>query len=61
MTEIYKHRVYRELSTTAKMTSENIVRYYGSWFEELDLEEKEMEMKYQTEFNKIIEQKKKKI
>lgn len=36
MTEIYKHRVYRELSTTAKMTSENIVRYYGSWFEELD-------------------------
>jgi hypothetical protein len=54
MTEIYKHRVYRELSTTAKMTSENIVRYYGSWFEELDQEEMEMELKYQQDFNKII-------
>jgi hypothetical protein len=51
MTEIYKHRVYRELSTTAKMTSDNIVRYYGSWFEELDQEEKEMETKYKQDYN----------
>jgi hypothetical protein len=34
--EIYKHRVYRELQTASRITSENIVRYFNSWFEELD-------------------------
>lgn len=33
------------------MTNENIVRYYGSWFEELDQDEKEQEIKYREEYN----------
>jgi hypothetical protein len=32
------------------MDNENIVRYYGSWFEELDQEEKEAETKYRNEY-----------
>ena len=39
--EIYNHRVYRELQTTSELDQENIVRYYGSWFEELDQDEKD--------------------
>lgn len=55
--EIYNHRVYRELQTTSELDQENIVRYYGSWFEELDQEEKDAEMKYRNEYNEIINQK----
>lgn len=41
--EIYKHRVYRELQVASKISSDNIVRYFNSWFEELNEEEKEAE------------------
>lgn len=37
---IYHHRVYRELKFfTQNISSEHIVRYFNSWFEELDPEE----------------------
>jgi hypothetical protein len=36
------------------MDQENIVRYYGSWFEELDADEKEVEMNYRTEYHQLI-------
>jgi hypothetical protein len=39
MIEIYKNRVYRELQAASRITSENIVRYFNSWFEELTEEE----------------------
>ena len=40
MIEIYQHRVYRELQAASKITSENIVRYFNSWFEELEDDDK---------------------
>lgn len=43
--------MYRELQMNSQMTNENIVRYYGSWFEELDQDEKEQEIKYREEYN----------
>ena len=58
LAEIYQHRVYRELQTTSKMTSENIVRYYSCWFEELDPEERASELKYKSDFLKVIDGKK---
>lgn len=48
--EIYKHRVYRELQTASKITSDNIVRYFNSWFEELGQEELEEEREYRQSF-----------
>ena len=41
--QIYQHRVYRELQAASKITSEHVVRYFNSWFEELDEYEKETE------------------
>lgn len=41
--QIYKHRVYSELQMISKISSEYIVRYFSSWFEELDSEEKRLE------------------
>ena len=52
MTQIYQHRVYRELQMAAKITSDNIVRYFNSWFEELNDEDKEEEDIYVNEFLK---------
>lgn len=46
MIEIYQHRVYRELQAASRITSENIVRYFNSWFEELNPEEKQSELEY---------------
>lgn len=40
MAQIYQHRVYRELQAASRITSENIVRYFNSWFEELNDDEK---------------------
>lgn len=39
ISEIYKSRVYKELLAASRIISENIVRYYNSWFEELNQEE----------------------
>lgn len=44
MKEIYQHRVYRELQAASQINSENIVRYFNSWFEELNPEEKKDEL-----------------
>ena len=33
---IYHHRVYREIKTASSIESENVVRYFNSWFEELN-------------------------
>jgi len=47
MSEIYQHRVYRELQAASRiLTSENIVRYFNSWFEELEVTEKIAEAEY---------------
>lgn len=44
---IYHHRVYRELKFfTQNISSEHIVRYFNSWFEELDPEERKQEAEY---------------
>ena len=47
---IYQHRVYRELQAASRITSENIVRYFNSWFEELDIEDKQGEIEYQEKY-----------
>ena len=54
MTEIYKHRVYRELQAASRITSENIVRYFNSWIEELDKSEKQQEIKYRNDYLKAL-------
>ena len=54
MTEIYKHRVYRELQAASRITSDNIVRYFNSWIEELDKQEKLQEIQYRTEFLRAL-------
>lgn len=56
MIEIYQHRVYRELQAASKISSENIVRYFNSWFEELDNDDKQIEIDYQKSY---LEEKKK--
>jgi serine/threonine protein kinase len=52
--EIYKHRVYRELQAASKITSDNIVRYFNSWFEELNPQEKLDEAKYRDDYQRHI-------
>lgn len=44
--EIYKHSVYRELQAATKISSEYIVRYFNSWFEELNDDQKQAEQDY---------------
>ena len=39
------------------MNPENIVRYYGCWFEELDEQEKKVEMQYRADYVKVIQAK----
>ena len=58
MQEICKHRMYREIQAASSITSENIVRYFNSWFEELEQEDRESEKKYREDFLKILSQKK---
>ena len=48
--EIYNHRVFRELAAVSQISSDNIVRYFNSWFEELDKDEKEEEARYKEKF-----------
>ena len=50
MLAIYQHRVYRELQAASRITSENIGRYFNSWFEELDHEDKQGEIEYQEKY-----------
>jgi len=50
MHQIYQHRVYRELQWASRITSDNIVRYFNSWFEELDPKEKEIEVTYRLNY-----------
>lgn len=50
MLAIYQHRVYRELQAASRITSENIVRYFNSWFEELDHQDKQGEIEYQEKY-----------
>jgi len=59
MAEISKHRMYREIQAASSITSENIVRYFNSWFEELDSEDKISENKYREEFIRCVLNKKK--
>ena len=55
MTEIYHHKVYRELQAASRiLTSENIVRYFNSWFEELDLNEKNAEYEYKQKYLEVL-------
>ena len=58
MKEIYQHRVYRELQAASAITSENIVRYFSSWFEELNPEERTDEAKYRELFQEAMAKKK---
>lgn len=48
--------MYRELQAASKISSENIVRYFNSWFEELDNDDKQIEIDYQKSY---LEEKKK--
>ena len=50
MNQIYHHRVYRELQTASRIQSDNIVRYFNSWFEELNAKEKEEEAEYMRSY-----------
>lgn len=52
---IYHHRVYRELKFfTQNISSEHIVRYFNSWFEELDPEERRQEAEYRTQYRDML-------
>ena len=52
---IYHHRVYSELNFfTQNISSEHIVRYFNSWFEELDPEEKQQEAEYRKQYCDIL-------
>jgi len=58
MSEIYQHRVYRELQAASRIiTSENIVRYFNSWFEELDSGDKLAEAEYKQNYIEVLRQK----
>lgn len=57
MAQIYQHRVYRELQAASRITSENIVRYFNSWFEELNDDEKQEERVYKIDFNNMYKRK----
>jgi hypothetical protein len=54
MTEIYRNRVYTELQAASRITSDNIVRYFNSWFEELTQDEKMHEQSYKQQFKDKI-------
>ena len=54
MDAIYKNKVYREIATASQLSSENIVRYYNSWFEVLTPEEIAQESNYRQQYNKVI-------
>ena len=54
MDAIYKNKVYREIATASQLSSENIVRYYNSWFEALTPEEIAQESNYRNRFAKVI-------
>ena len=51
---IYKNKVYREIATASQLSSENIVRYYNSWFEELTPEEIAQESSYQQRYARVM-------
>ena len=57
MNQIYHHRVYRELQTASRIQSDNIVRYFNSWFEELNAKEKEEESEYMRSYQINISKK----
>ena len=58
---IYHHRVYRELKFfTQNISSEHIVRYFNSWFEELDSEERKQEAEYRTTYYDMLRRRKEK-
>jgi hypothetical protein len=58
---IYHHRVYRELKFfTQNISSEHIVRYFNSWFEELDPEERKQEAEYRATYFEMLRKRKEK-
>ena len=59
LNQIYNHRVYRELQAQNRYETEteNIVRYYNSWFEELNEDEQQEEDEYRDEYLKAIKEK----
>ena len=61
MVEIYQHRVYRELQAASRITSEKTVRYFNSWFEELDDDEKQKELNYKCQYKKFLKKRNKKM
>jgi hypothetical protein len=48
---IYDNKVYREITMASELASENIVRYYSSWFEPLTEQEEFEEENYKKRFN----------
>lgn len=52
--QIYQHRVYRELQAVSKITSENTVRYFNSWFEALDDDERQEEQDYTQKYREHL-------
>ena len=51
--------MYRELTAATQfdMAQENIVRYFTSWFEELDKNEKLTESEYRDQYSKLYQKK----
>ena len=52
--EIYKHSVYKELQAATKISSEYIVRYFNSWFEELNEDQKNAEQDYRETYQNYL-------
>ena len=51
--DIYNNKVYREIQTASQFSSENIVRYYNSWFEDLSPEDRLEDEKYAQKYSVI--------
>ena len=51
---IFTNKVYREIQTASHFASDNIVRYYNSWFEKLTPEEEKFEQEYTMRYGRIL-------
>ena len=51
---LFKNKVYSEIQTASHFASENIVRYYNSWFEKLTPQEEEFEKNYKRRYGPIL-------
>lgn len=51
--QIKEHRIFREINALSQLNHPNIVRYYTSWIEELDIETKMLLNSFKSKLDSI--------